>query len=66
MIRAKAAGSTGSSRTRTDPDMIVDAAGKGFEVKYVPPRLVENLLAKAHGASDVLIQKVRSAYSGKP
>ena len=54
------------AKAATDPDTIADAAGKGFEVKYVSPRLIEHLLAKAYGASDALIQKVRSAYSGKP
>jgi tripartite-type tricarboxylate transporter receptor subunit TctC len=52
------------AKAATDPDMIADAAGKGFEVKYFPPRAIENLLAEAYGASDALIQKVRSAYSG--
>ena len=54
------------AKAATDPDLIADAGGKGFEEKYVPPRRIENLLGKAYGASDSLIQKVRSAYSGKP
>ena len=46
--------------------MVADAAGKGFEVKYVPSRPIDNLLAKTYGTGDALIQKVRSAYFGKP
>ncbi len=53
------------AKAAADPDMIADAVGKGFELKYVPPLLIENLLAKAYGASDALIRKVRAAYSGK-
>jgi hypothetical protein len=53
------------AKAATDPDMIADATGKGFEVKYVPARLIEDLLAKAYGAGGALTQKVRAAYSGK-
>jgi tripartite-type tricarboxylate transporter receptor subunit TctC len=52
------------AKAATDPDTIADATGKGFELKYVPPQLIENLLARAYGASGALVQKVRAAYSG--
>lgn len=45
------------AKAATDPDTIADAAGNGFEVRYVPPRAIENLLARAYGASAALVQK---------
>jgi tripartite-type tricarboxylate transporter receptor subunit TctC len=56
---------TAFARAATDPGMIADAGQKGFDVKYVPPDLIESLIASAYGADGGLIKKVRSAYSGK-
>lgn len=53
------------AKAATDPDTIADAVGKGFEVKHVAPQVIDGVLASAYGASAGLVQKVRSAYSGK-
>jgi tripartite-type tricarboxylate transporter receptor subunit TctC len=57
---------TAFAQAATDPGMIADAGQKGFDVKYVPPELIESLITSAYGADGGLIKKVRSAYSGKP
>jgi tripartite-type tricarboxylate transporter receptor subunit TctC len=50
----------------TDPDLIADAAQKGFDVKYVPPGILLSVIGGAYGADGALIKKVRGAYSGNP
>ena len=48
-----------------DPELIADANSKGFVVEYISAEFVEGIVRKAFAADPALIEKVRSAYSGR-
>jgi hypothetical protein len=48
-----------------DPALVADATQRGFVVEFIAPDLVEAIVRNAFAADAALIEKVRSAYSGK-